>query len=342
MKNRFIAFFIILVLFSCYSKPVYAQESTHRSWPRFAIVGQYPLMLNSEDKIGGQNLLNVNSYQLGIETTWQSGKNANIHYAFDLLYATYFYRYATEIYYSNESTVELTASTFFGSGNHFFEIGLGTDFFGMSKVIFGYRTYLWKKLLLKVQFLPTSFFLVGYEDSNYWDFGFGVGYQINRFNSQKVSEAVMFFIHRSSIELEAYLVPFEKDERSPVPPLMFNFGFVPYRNGNFDFIVNGGLGVLSGGDFFYQAGLANLYGKDKHFVEAGINFIFALLRNPNYYYQYSQYVLPQLRIGYRYRFYKNRLFARIAYAPYIRVLDWKREGGLHQNAVLGIGYRFGR
>ncbi len=193
-----------------------------------------------------------------------------------------------------------------------------------------------------MQFLPSSFFLLGFEDSNYWDFGFGVGYQINQFNSQKVSDAVMFFIHRSSIELEAYLVPFEKDEESPVPPIMFNFGFVPYRNGNFDFIVNGGAGFLSGGGPFYQAGIAIIYGKKRHFLETGVNFIFALLRNPNYYNKNSQYVLPQLQIGYRYRFLKNRLLARIAYAPYIRVLDWKLEGGLQQNAVLGVGFRFGK
>ena len=282
-------------------------------------------------------------YLLTGEYSRTSNKLKNLHYSISL---------GLGIGLSNNDktlTGTNNFSMFFGKKHHFVEFSVGyllAEGFHLQYGL-GYRLRIANSLVMRVFYNPDFLYSDFLENDSYKSIIsrkiiFSIGYQITQNGTKKTSNAIRYFIHRSYIETKAYLVPFEKDERSPVPPLMFNFGFVPYRNGNFDFIVNGGLGVLSGGIFFYQAGLANLYGKDKHFVEAGINFIFAFLRNPNYYYQYSQYVLPQLRIGYRYRFYKNRLFARIAYAPYIRVLDWKREGGLHQNAVLGIGYRFGR
>ena len=117
---------------------------------------------------------------------------------------------------------------------------------------------------------------------------------------------------------------------------------MPFQVGDFQIGINGGAGFLSGGSPFYQTGIATIYGKEKHFIEAGVNFIFALLRNYNYEYKYSNYLLVQPQIGYRFLFFKKKFFTRIAYAPYIRTLNWKREGALHQNVVLGVGYNFGK
>ncbi len=73
--------------------------------------------------------------------------------------------------------------------------------------------------------------------------------------------------------------------------------------------------------------------------------MYALLHNPNLkyessiYYKNSEYVLLQPKIGYRYQFLRNRLYAKIAYAPYLRIYDWKIEDGFHQNIVLGLGFK---
>ncbi len=337
MKSRFKIFIIILVV-SCFDQNIRAQENTHRPGPQFAIVGQHPLLLNIEHKkIGGRDLLDVSSYQLGLETTWQPRKNGSAHFSFNLLYGTYFFRYSTEKKNWNLPTVELAVSAFFGSGNHFFELGLGTDLNGLSKVIIGYRTYLWKKLLLKVQFLPTSYFLAGFEDNiDFWDFGFGIGYRFNNKTAEKVVNGFGFFYRRSSLGIEVFPIPIDKYEMFPSPSLFFNYGFTPYSKGKVQLLIRAGVG--SG--LMAQTGIAILYGQNRHFLETGVNFIYALLRNPNH--EYVQYVLPQPQIGYRYQFAKDRLFAKIAYAPYIRILDWKREGGLQQNMVLGLGYRLGK
>ena len=338
MKSRLQVFLIMLSAFICFGKHINAQESTHRPWPQFAIVGQHPLMLGYIKNSYTHFLSNISSYQFGLETTWQPRKNGNTHYSLNLLYGTYYLKHLNKT--DLEPTAELGISTFFGSGNHFFELGLGTDLSGLSKVIIGYRTYLWKKLLLKVQFLPTSFFWAGYEDDiSYWDFGFGIGYRFNDKTSGHVVNGIGFLYRHSYLGLEAMPAPIDKYDDFPAPLVWVNYGFAPFRKGKFQLLLSAGVGSLIEGSMA-QTGISIIYGQNRHFLETGVNFIFTLLRNPNF--EYAEYVLPQFQVGYRYTFAKDRLFARIAYAPYIRMLDWKREGGLQQNMVLGLGFHLAK
>ncbi|NOX47745.1 MAG: hypothetical protein GXO89_12290 [Chlorobi bacterium] len=281
-------------------------------------------------------------YLITSEYSWTSKKLKNLHYAISLGVGTGLSDNDNTLTGSNNY------SLFFGKKHHFVEFGVGyllAEGFHLHYGL-GYRLYIANSLIVRVLYNPGILYSDFLENDSYKSIisrkiNFSVGYQLTQNDTKKISDGIRFFIHRSFIETEVFLLPFEKDEGSPVPPIMFNYGFVPYRNGNFDFIVNGGLGVLSGGDFFYQAGISTLYGKDRHFLEAGVNLIFALLQNYNFEYKYSNYVLVQPQIGYRYNF-KFPLYLRLAYSPYIRTLDWKREGGLQQNVVLGVGYRFGK
>ncbi len=340
MKSNFRLLLLTLIVFSFSGKISFSQESRDKTGPQFAMTVQHPLLLG----LSAETNENLYLYQLNFETNWKPKNRKYAHFSFSFIYGRFFN--SSNPWDGTQSMFEIDFSMFWGAKNHFFELGAGTDNMGLTKAIIGYRLYLMKSLIVKAQILPTSGFLLslsGVEHiPKYIDFSFGIGYQFNDETAKNVWNGIKFFISRSSIELQAYLVPFEKDEGSPVPPVMFSYGFMPFQSGDFQFGVSGGVGVLSGGGPFYQAGISSLYGKERHFAEAGMNFIFALLRNYNYEYKYSEYVLVQPQIGYRFQFAKERLFAKIAYAPYVRVLDWKREGGLNHNMVLGFGFRFGK
>jgi len=345
MQNKPNVLLCLLVILFCAGKYIYAQESTHKPGLRFAIVGQFPLMRGFAKDSYNENLTKVSQYQIGIETNWKPKKSRNIHFAFNLLYGTYLYRYSIEKYNRNQPTAELAFSTFFGSKVHFFELGVGMDFEGLAKAFIGYRGYMWKDFFLKAQILRSSYVLAGWDHIKFWDFSFGMGYQFNKNTTRHVVNGVNFIYHRSWLGIEVFPAPIDKYDDghpAPAPPVLVNYGFIPYKSDKVQLLLSVGVGSITDGNSVTQTGMAIIYGQNKHFMEAGINFIFSLLRNPNYDYKYSEYVLPQPQIGYRYQFAKNRWFAKAAYAPYIRIYNWKREGGIYQNIVLGFGFKLAK
>jgi hypothetical protein len=185
-------------------------------------------------------------------------------------------------------------------------------------------------------------FFAGFDDSSpteFIDFSFGIGYQFSYKWHKKMLSFLSPLTNRLSIQSSLYPFSFEK-VKEPRPSLILKLAYLIELSEKQQLEISGGKGLLAEGGFLYQIGISYLIGKEKHFFEVGSNLVFASLRNPNYEYQHDNYRLLQTQIGYRYQFYKEKLFARVAYAPYIRTLDWKMDGGLYHNMVLGVGYRF--
>jgi len=240
-------------------------------------------------------------------------------------------------------------SLLFGKKYHKVEFGIGyliAEGVNLHYNI-GYRGRIGNSLIIRILYNP-SFEIGDYLEDDSGEsiisrkISFSLGYQLTQNNTKKVSNTLSFFTHHSSIETQIFFIHFEKKAYSPLPPIMFNYSLLPIKINEFHFAFNLGAGFMSEGSIFYQTGIAMYYGKRRHFIEGGINIIYAFMGDYNNEYQYSNCRLIQPQLGYRYQPPNSLFFARIAYAPYIRTLKGKFEGGLKHNMVLGVGVRFSR
>ena len=236
----------------------------------------------------------------------------------------------------------------FGKNRFFLEFGVGGNFDGSVHLNIGYRLFLGKKFMISMTYQPSTYklfrFFSGFDDTSPTEFSgfcFGIGYRFHNRWQDVVLNFMYPFTKHISVQTSLFPLSFNR-VKEPRPSILLKLAYSIQLGKKQQIEISSGKGILAEGGFLHQIGIGYLIGKRKHFFEIGSNIVFASLRNPNYDYKNSDYKLLQLLLGYRYQFQKLPLFARIAYAPYIRTLNRKREGGLHQNAVLGIGYRFVR
>ncbi len=233
----------------------------------------------------------------------------------------------------------------YDKNRHFFEFGLGTKIISASTHInLGYRLLLKNNfhflfLIQPATFTVYEFFEEGDSEghNNFVDFSFSLGYKIPQHPFPKVSNSIRIFSNHLSIQSSLYAFSFIK-VKEPRPSLLLKLAYLHEIREKQQIEISGGAGLLAEGGNLWQIGISYLIGEGKHLFEVGTNLIYADQVASNY----NNYTIPQIQLGYRYQCQKIPMFARIAYAPYIRTLDWKREGGLHHNMVLGVGYRFGK
>ncbi len=334
MKINLKAFFIILIIFTYSEKILIAQNSEENNKLQFGITLESPPLYIYKSKLDGAKYY---SFQLGIEANWHSKKHLNRRYSYNIKYAKLVDNY-------NETLIAMDFSMLLGNKNHFLELGVGMDSQVLLNGIIGYRLYIKNNFLLKLQLLPSSYVPIDFlndEIHNYLHINAGIGYQFNQKDSKTISNFFDSTWNRLSLQSSVY--PFSYEEMGLISPsLVFDLNISLFTHGNSGFGVYGGFGINTE-DILFQTGISYLYGKGNHFVEANFNLIFIEITEFNDEYSWhDDYRLLQPQLGYRYQCQKLPMFARIAYAPYIRTLDWKREGGLHHNMVLGLGYRFGK
>jgi hypothetical protein len=226
--------------------------------------------------------------------------------------------------------------------NHFFEVGIGTVFWhSLIHANIGYGILLNKHFMFRAIIKPASYIFKNFfqdksQNFNYTYINFSIGYQLSPAKSKTLKIGFNSFIQRFSVQLSAN--PFGyKGEYDYKLVKSIGLDFLMFKQGRYQSKITFGIGRHLG-RIFEQVSFSYLYGKKNHFLESNFQIIFARLQDPSFEFAYDDYRLFQPQLGYRYQF-NFPVFIRIAYAPYIRTLDWKREGELHHNMVLGVGYQ---
>ncbi len=232
--------------------------------------------------------------------------------------------------------------------NHFFELGAGlvlTHPFLFLNAKVGYRYY-FQRFIFQVAYNPSRWIgggFFGYDggpyNKSFHGLNIGIGYKFKQFLPKEYRRKI--FKPFRSIQLETYSFSYSENARLSAS-ILLKIEMALFQRKKTALTFSVGKGLLGSGRGFSFTGIGYLQEIHQHQIEASLNLLFATLLNPNYGWRFDRYKLLQPQLGYRYQCQKIPMFARIAYAPYIRTLDWKREGGLHHNMVLGVGYRFGK
>ncbi len=344
MRNVKMVFYISLMSLIFLSQSTHAQKPVDDYSSSYTISVEYPIFYRPQ----WESYKNGSLYQISFEKDWQSSKYKRVNYSINLNYGLYSHKGFNPIASRyHEHLYGIGFSTLVGSRLHFYEFGIGTNSIALWHAIIGYRMYLGGHFIFKANIMPSTYIVADFlngnlgEISNYIDLGIGLGYQFSQKDSKTISNFFGSTWNRLSLQSSVY--PFSYEEMGLISPsLVFDLGVSLFTHRNSRLGVYGGFGINTE-DILFQTGISYLYGKGNHFVEANFNLIFIEISKFNDEYSwYDDYRLLQPQLGYRYQCQKIPMFARIAYAPYIRTLDWKREGGLHHNMVLGLGYRFGK
>jgi hypothetical protein len=326
---------LLLLISISFGSSIMAQEEQQNNKAKYAISGYYPIFYRNCCSSHKE----ISLYQLSFEKNWSSEKYSLLNYSLNFRFGRVFTvnNFTPKNIYK-EPLYGIDFSTLIGTGNNFLELGAGTDDNGLFYAIVGYRLLLGDHFLVKFHLLPSTWYVIESMNStdsytHFLDFGVGVGYQFGKKNSGKITS----FFNRFSFESMLYTISYEKNSELR-PSVIFGLDFLLYHYDRHSLSLTGGAGFIAEGPPFFQVGIRHLYGEKSHYFDEGLNITFANLQDAKR--QHNDYKLIQVHLGYRYECQKLPLFARVAYAPYIRTLDWKREGGLKHNMVFGVGYRF--
>ena len=247
---------------------------------------------------------------------------------------------------SSAGAIPLSYSVGKRQRNHFFEVGSGivlTHPFFYLNLKLGYRYYMGSRLIFQFAYTPSvwaggGFF--GFDGGSYnrtfHGLSIGIGYKFKQFLPKEYRQKI--FKPFRSIQLETHSISYSENARLSAS-FLIKVEMALFQRKKYAFTFSAGKGLLGAGGGFSYIGIGYLQGTRQHQIETGLNLLFATLLNPSYDWRFDSYKLLQTQLGYRYNF-NLPIFLRIAYAPYIRTLNWKREGGLKHNVVLGVGYRF--
>jgi len=257
--------------------------------------------------------------------------------------------FSTEGYNVSYNIFTTEIKKIFGKKTHFLETGVGVNF-STPHIIFriGYRAELFDRILLCIEYTP--YLLI--DETKFYD-----PYRMELHNSLSLSLGYRFGIHISN---ETWNTKFNR-----LYGLQVNFQsiFKDYKGGKGYYgnlfleislyktkklLLTSGLGFGYGnsysgkGRFSYNSfpiGFTMLYGKKKHFAEAGIRFTWMPIGGNND----GTFFTLQPEIGYRIHIGK-RLFARLAYTPYwwLSNEEGKQyiERSFVNSATVGAGIRF--
>ena len=228
--------------------------------------------------------------------------------------------------------------------NHFFEVGAGLVLIHtLIHANIGYGILINKNVMLRASIKPASYIFYNFYEGteyayNFTYINFSIGYQLSSKKAEVLKGNFNNFVRRFSVQLSVRPIGYTGDYEYKLVKTM-GLDFLIFKKEGHQIQTTLRVGRYLG-FIIKQIGFSYIYGKRKHFLEMNINLLFANLLNPSFEFEYDDYRLFQPQLGYRYQCQKLPIFARIAYAPYVRTLDWKREGGLHHNMVLGVGCRF--
>ncbi len=238
----------------------------------------------------------------------------------------------------------------FGNNRHFFEIGAGAIFPGLSMNLrIGYRLQIEKHFLFKIAYTPAVYlvsYYLPYEKHapfiGYHGLSVGLGYRFG-IRQQKTPEPENKNFNKNSFSIFLETPLFFEDWHGDAGNVGFiNFEYLNRRNSHYGNSYSVGVlflarlynEVYTPGPIFdlqYNA----VFGRHTNFFELGIGFVV-----PDF--------ILNLRIGYRLQIKKHFLF-KIAYTPSIYLEPWEDSEyyrnfagigftGFHGLSV-GIGYR---